>query len=158
MVQRTRIEGAAELEKVLKMLPKQITEKVLVSSVRAGANIVKKEMEARAPIGTEIKKRKGRTLPPGTLKKGIKTRRDKKSGASVTIKVGVFKKGFYGQFLEFGTKEISAKPFLRPAWEQTKMEALEKIGQALGKNIQKAAKKLAGSYAKSGLKVKRKRR
>ena len=48
---------------------------------------------------------------------------------------------------------MSARPFMRPAFEAKKMEALNRLGEALGEGIEKAAKKLAGPLSKSGLKL-----
>jgi HK97 gp10 family phage protein len=87
------------------------------------------------------------------------------SNISAAAVAGVGSKAFYLKFLEWGwiltshgggrssrkrIKHISPRPFLRPAWETTKMAALEKIGRNLGSGIEKAAERLAGSYANSG--------
>jgi HK97 gp10 family phage protein len=46
---------------------------------------------------------------------------------------------------------MSARPFLGPAFESVQQRALDRMGEALGKGIDAAAKKLAGRYARSGL-------
>lgn len=145
MVQRTRIQGARELERVLKRLPAQIRGKVLQSAVMAGAAPIRREAKANAPVDD------------GTLRKSIVARKDKASGASAAVKIGPTRKGFYGLFAEFGTSRQSAKPWLRPAFESTKRAALERIGKALARNIEKKAVALAGRFATSGLARKRRR-
>ena len=50
------------------------------------------------------------------------------------------------------------RPFLRPAFDQTKGKALAAMGKAMGRGLEREAKKLAGPFAKSGLGAKRRRR
>lgn len=145
---RTRIQGARELDRVLKKLPKQVRGKVLRQALMAGARVIAKAMRARVPEVT------------GVGKKSIATRRDRegeRGGASVAAKVGPLRRAFYLMFREFGTSHQPARPWARPAFEESKRAALDKIGKALGKSIKKAAARLAGPLAKSGL-VKRRRK
>lgn len=143
---RTQLHGARELERVLKLLPKQIRGAVLQRSVMAGATPIRKAAKANAPRAS------------GALANSIVARKDKTAGASAAVKIGPTRKRFYGLFAEFGTSTQPAKPWLRPAFETTKGEALNRIGKALGRNIEKAAIRLAGSFAKSGLARKGRRR
>lgn len=149
-----RITGAKEMEKVLKQLPDHIARRVLKSAVMAGAKVIQDEAIANAPIGTREKTDwKGRKVGPGILKRSIKRFEIKESDHSVTIGIGIKKgsRAFYGRFLEFGTSKLAARPWLRPAFDTKAPEALAKMGKALGKGIERAAKKLAGPYLKSGL-------
>ncbi len=137
----TRISGARELDQLLKGLPKKTGRKALAGAVRAGGNVIRKEARQRAPVG-----------PSGELAKGIKVEQQKRGSAtSAAFKIGPRKNTFYGLFLEFGTSRLAARPWLRPAFEASADRAVEKIGKQLGKNIEKAALKLAGPFAKSGL-------
>ena len=142
-VQRSTITGARELEKVLKRLPGKIGQKVLLSSLRPGATLIKKEAKIRAPVKS------------GTLRDEIVVRKEK--GGVVALRVGPTRDAFWGMFQEFGTIKQPARPWLRPAFDATKGKALDAVGKRLGKNVEKAAEKLAGSFAKSGLKKKRRR-
>ena len=141
-----RVEGAREMEKVLKLLPDRVAEKALAGAVLASANVIKREMKARAPVDT------------GGLKKSIIAKRDKTTRSSVTYLVGPSTKGFFGMFTEFGTRFIPARPWMRPAFDTSIRPAIDKMGERLGKNIQREARKLAGEFRKSGLGVKRSRR
>ena len=51
---------------------------------------------------------------------------------------------------EFGTFKEPAQPFARPAWDQTKVQALEIVKTNLGAEIEKSAKRLARRAAKAG--------
>lgn len=143
---RFRIEGAKELDKVLKGLPDHIAKRDLNFAVRKGANLLRDEAINRAPERT------------GYAKKNIKTRQYKKSGHSSTMLVGVFRKAYYMMFMEFGTEDTAAQPWLRPAFDATKSAVLKLIADTLAKRLQQSAKKLAGSYSKSGAGVRRRRK
>lgn len=155
------VAGAAEMAKVLRLLPDRVADKALAGAVLAAANVVKKEMRTRAPVrsvGGE-KKMKSKTRAPGHLAKHIIARRDKKTNkSSVSYQVGLSPSAFYGMFLEFGTRYISARPFMRPAFDVAAKPAVDKMGERLGKNIEREATKLAGKFSKSGMGVKRGRR
>ena len=49
---------------------------------------------------------------------------------------------YYWRFLEFGTSKLSAKPFLRPAFEAKKDAAVDAIKAKLAEAIEKTAAKL----------------
>lgn len=48
-----------------------------------------------------------------------------------------------GIYNEFGTSKMTARPFLRPAFEARKEDAVKAIGAKLDERIQKHAKDLA---------------
>jgi len=165
---RTRIEGAAELDRVLKALPAKMGLRALDSAVRKGANLVKNETMVSAPSSQyavgRVRSRRvkksvtGRSVKAlyGKLKYNIKVVADRKTEYSVTMRVTTGR-AFWALFQEFGRKGQSARPFFRPAFERVKFKALEIIGLELGKNLEREARKLAGPLAKTGL-VKRRRR
>jgi len=108
-------------------------------------------MRDRAPVG-----------PTGNLKAsigqvGVRSPDKSKLTRTVGALKGAGKKGFHAHLIEFGTVKMAARPFIRPAFDQTKGEALKVMGKELGKGVEKAARKLAGSFAKSGLKTRRRR-
>ncbi len=174
-----RLVGAEAMVRVLRSMPKEVSDKVVASAVRAGAAVVRKEAIARAPKRTDGKpkrlktKKTGVTLRalygaiveggsevryPGNLKKSIRALRTRKTEHDVTYLVGPTGRGFYGLFLEFGTSRQAKRPWLRPAFEATADRALATIGKTLGTKIEQAAKKLAGRFRDSGLGRKRGRR
>lgn len=136
-----RIEGAAEIQKVLDTLPKRIQGKVMVAALRAGGNEIRKDAKARVPIRSEpgpkpLKKGSRRGRLPGFLRASIIVR--KVPGADM-IEVGSSKRAWYGRLLEFGTRYMSARPWLRPAFDEKGPAALAKIGESLRKNIERIA-------------------
>ena len=158
------ITGAREMEAVLRQLPDYIAKNVLNKALRQAAEPILDEARALAPVGQESKGRvRLRTSKRGKvsisnygklkLNLRIATVPANRTPHSATVVVTVGK-AFWGMFVEFGTRLMSAKPFLRPAFEAKKMESLNRLGKSLGDEIEKAAKKLAGPLARSGLRRK----
>lgn len=162
-----RIEGLAELAKAMRELPELVAKKALRASVAAGANVIKKMAIAKAPKSdkphwfykhTARAVRKGKKqerilIPPGNLKKNIIYKNISSSSdySTATYIVTVRHKGknvvgapyAEGIFNEFGTSKMTAHPFIRPAFEQKKEDAVTAIAKKLDELIQKHAKDLA---------------
>jgi len=117
------------LLKTLNTLPQNIQKNVMTGAIRAGANVVRDEARRRVPKKT------------GTLAKSIiSMQRKAKQGEikfSVTPSKGGKNSGWYAQFIEFGTSKMSAKPFLRPAFEQSNNESLEASKKYIAERIPK---------------------
>lgn len=135
---KTRIEGAKEMDRVLRALPRAVGRRAAVGSLRAGAKPIADEMELLAP------------RDQGELAESVVIRTAKDPG-QVTVQVGPARSAFQAVFQEFGTKNHPAQPFMRPAFDSKAAEALGIIGERLGKNLTRAAKRIAGPIGKSGL-------
>lgn len=146
-----KITGLKELNDALKELPDRIAKNTLRGAVAAGAAVIRKEARNKAPVYT------GSVAdghpPPGTLRRSVyqKQIRELSSVVKQTFFVGVrtgaaaAKKGldaFYWRFVEFGTQKMAARPFLRPAFETKKLEAIEAIKQYLAARIPREVEKL----------------
>ena len=149
-----RIDGLKELEKALLQLPKALHGKVLGAAVREGAKEIQGEAKVKAPVsaGAHHVGKKGRksyiaSVKPGHLKRNIKIRLAKSAKGEAKGYVYVSFKAFYGKFVEYGTKKMSAKPFLRPAFDGKWQGAAKKIGDLLWSMTAAAAKNLAGGMA-----------
>ena len=130
------ISGKIDSKKLLKALdklPKNIQKNVMVGATRAGAKIVSDEAKRLAPRDT------------GTLEKSIGiTKRKSKRGQitfSVSPRKGGKNDGFYGRFIELGTSKMIARPFLRPALENTPDEVLEASKEYIAKRLPKEVAK-----------------
>ncbi len=127
---------------MLKALPGRLAERELTSAVRAGANVIRKEARARAPRGgvpSEMSKKFG------PLHKKIRAARVKKTRRSVEFVVNEGS-AWYGALLEFGTKDIAPRPWLTPAFDVSAPAAVQKVGERLGKGVEKVTKELAGKF------------
>lgn len=142
MTIKTTLGGARELDRVLKQLPKALRGQVLENAVRAGANVVRKEARARAPRGADA------SHPSlGRLADNLRVSKDKRGANSVDMLLHTGK-AFWGMFLEFGTSKVPARPWFRPALDRMAGAALGKIGERVGKNVEKRAAELAGKFGK----------
>lgn len=97
-------------------------------------------LKAAEPVLNEAVKTTTFNDRTGRLRKGLKISRPKSKGDTRYVLIGIDKSNvsliFYGKFHEFGTSKEPAKPFLGPAYERHKSEALEiiknELRQALG--------------------------
>lgn len=150
MADTIQLQGFRELATALKELPKRVARNGLRSATSAGAAVVRNEARSRAPVDT------------GEMKRDIQMKRERDFGnteglsASVSVYVrggkksrlagkarNVDKDSFYWKFVEFGTAKMAAQPFMRPAFEAKKEEAVAVIGQKLDERIQAEAADLA---------------
>lgn len=156
MAELIHVSGLKELNDALKELPERIARNALSAGVYAAAKVIKDEARALAPNYTGPVA-KGHP-PPGTLKRSVIMKHiAEKSGKYqqtfyVLVRHGKKykkqgKKGnlsqdaFYWRFVEFGTVKMAAKPFMRPAFESKKQEALEAMREKLATRIAEEASK-----------------
>lgn len=143
MARKSQILGASALDKVLGQLPRRIEEQTVLKALREGAKPIVRDAKKR------VRKRTGKLARAITVRKGSR-RRTAKGGGQLVIG---FKKpeSRRAHLEEFGTSKMAAHPFVRPAIEAQGSAAIDAIGRRLGEEIDKAASKLAGPYAQSGL-------
>ena len=115
-VRRTRIQGARELDRTLKALPRQLGAKVLGGAVMSGAQEIRKAALANL----------------GEAERGdVIARRTRQGKASVTVSVGPPKDKFYLMFREFGT----APHTIRPRRRGRKVLADKESGAVFGPEV-----------------------
>lgn len=156
MAEFVNISGLRELQAALKELPDRVAKNALRASVYAGAKIVRDDAKQRAPIFTGPVSQ-GHP-PPGTLKKAVIMKQiPEQSGKFrqtfyVAVRHGkkyqkvgkkeINRDAFYWRFVEFGTANMAARPFMRPAFESQKLAAVEAIKAKLADRIEEEAQKL----------------
>ena len=152
-----QVQGLDQLAKALRELPQRVARNGLRAAVYAGAKVIRDEAKLQAPVATGDL---GANQPPrGTLKRSVIMKQiPELSGAQkqtffVTVRHGKKyrkqgKKGnlsqdaWYWRFVEFGTVKMSARPFLRPAFDMKKHEAVTAIKTRLAQRIEQAAQEL----------------
>ena len=154
-----KVEGLSQIHKALSELGRKVSNKIAVKAMREGGKIVREQARQNAPVLSQSTPYRR----AGTLKKAIKSStkvlKNGKIGTVVrvkelttkqneTFKVRSGKKGalnpkdpYYWRFLEFGTSKMPAKPFMRPAFEQSKEKAATEIIKALKDGIESEAGK-----------------
>ncbi len=154
------VKGLSQLSAALKELPLRIARNALRQSVAKGALVIRDEAKVRAPVSN------GPVAPddplPGTLRRAIVIKHDaqRSNAFSQTYVVAVRqgkryrrrgKKGnrsqdaYYWRWVEFGTVKMSARPFLRPAFEAKKQAALAAIIEYLAQRLPEEAANLPGA-------------
>lgn len=129
MAADVKIEGFDELARKLRELAPAMRKRVLRNALSAGARLVRDQAKRNAPVLSLSGDLKAPYRMPGTVRDAIRVRSSKvaRKAGDVGVYVNVKPaKGaargaksrtdpFYWSFLEFGTKNMSARSFLRPA-------------------------------------------
>lgn len=113
---RVEIRGDDELVAKLKGLARKATPAQVRAALMAGALPIQTAAVQKAPVLT------------GTLRRSIHTETAETSEGAVA-RVGTNVE--YGPAQEFGTSRMSGQPYLRPAYDEKKGEALREIAGAL---------------------------
>lgn len=137
--------GGKELEANLKTLPGRVAVNVMVGATFAGAKVIRARARQLVPI-LDLSKWGG-PHEPGALLAGIFAGRTKsRDRNTVGAIVGIGRDVWWGRFVEFGTRRSRPYPFMRPAADETKEDAVAAVIEYGGKRIEKEAAK-AGSGA-----------
>lgn len=128
------IEGIAKLGKQLEQIASAQVDGMGKALIEAGFRIQRhaKKSIASSPIDPDT----GRSTPgnpphtdTGLLAASIYVNTQEDNGRTVSVIVGTDVK--YGQWLEFGTKNIAPRPWLLPAFEATKQKNMDAIKRAV---------------------------
>lgn len=117
------ITGLKELDRALQELAWPAARRALRKGMRQGANVVRDEARAKAPVDS------------GLLKRQIRTRERSDLGGDMRYSVEIPRSAYYGRFIEYGTSKMAAKPFLRPAAEAKTEAAVTAMRDALAEAI-----------------------
>ncbi len=139
-----RVEGLSDIEQLLKKLPKANQRKIKRGALRAGSRVVVKAQREnidRIPnerLGQSGKRRFKKSV-------GVVTSKSRRHEASVYVgprysgvkhiapDAHLFEFGTEDRFTEAGARRgrIKATPFVRPAWDAEKAEAVDQIRREL---------------------------
>ena len=135
-----------ELRSIVNKLPKELKQKVTRNAVRSGARIIKERAKELAPY--DNKRVVGIHLRDAIIVKHVK-------GTNDIHRVGVkggSKGAPHGHLLEFGTVKMAARPFLLPAFIETKPLVAKRMIQNLSNGVLKQSRILAGKGKGKGKK------
>jgi len=117
------IKGMDELIGKVNRLNK-LAEVRVADQVRKSANKIRKAAKVRVPVET------------GALKKSIRAKYSKDKLSAVIGPQG--KVGWRAHFVEFGTTETQAQPYMVPAWEENRSDYIDGIKKALNQAVDQA--------------------
>lgn len=132
------LEGQEELRAALSRFDIDAI-RALKEAVSQSARDIEREAKMRAPVRAvvpdyPISAAKAAQAPGANIRERIRTViRD--AGLTATIGTG----HFVGRFVEFGTRKMSARPFMGPAFEIMRPKYLARLRDALNLVIRKAA-------------------
>lgn len=110
------VEGVEELVAKLQGLAAKATGAQAAAALRAGALLIENDARQKAPIKT------------GTLRRSIHTNVET-AGDGAVARIGTNVE--YAIYLEMGTSRMRARPYLRPAFDGNRNQALAEIRRAL---------------------------
>ncbi|ESU71107.1 hypothetical protein T260_15115 [Geobacillus thermopakistaniensis] len=114
-----QINGMQELLRQLERMGAE-ADRVKEEALLAGAEIIQQAASERAPRDT------------GKLAENIVISDVKEDG---TVDIGPDRDRFYGLFLEFGTSKMAARPFLQPAFEESKEQVQQKMADVIRREL-----------------------
>ena len=114
------VSGLSALDRKLKELPKKISSRVLRKSVLAGAGLIKRATSKRVPVGKKARRRGGRVVQPGVMRKALVNKFAKElSNDTQAAYVVTFRRGkkqqeqgrdaYYAPWVERGHKIVPRK-------------------------------------------------
>jgi len=144
-----------QIKKLLSKLPTTLQQKIVVRATRKAALLIKKEAKNRVPIRTGLLKKsigiakaKKKDTPSDITrfyiipKSVIRfTKKITVNGQSGKLKAKIY--AYHAHFVEFGTKKMTAEPFLLPAAKATKMQVVSTFKEELYGQIEKEIPKIA---------------
>lgn len=148
-----QVEGLEALRKALRTLPIELQKKPLSDCVAAGARVIRKEAVSI------VRKDTGLLARSIYATRGVRALTE--AAAFVAVKklsgkkIAAFKKAtglpaeknpndpYYWYILEHGKSTRTAHPFLRPAFDRKKEEAVEAMKRVLRESTERIAKRLA---------------
>jgi HK97 gp10 family phage protein len=151
------LSGFDDLTDTLRALNSESALKVGTSAAREGGKMVKDAFVDAAPVGDGPTAKTRRTkggktvaFDYGHLRDNITVRKQRPEREhQIKFSVGVGA-AFWGLFLEFGTRFMAARPWLRPAFDVVAPRVIDAIGRLLGIGIEREAKRLNRKAKKLG--------
>ena len=155
---KIKIEGLKELSDVMGQLPGTVAKRVLANAVRRSALMIKERAAELAPeavadtVTGKLKHLKGslkrsisiaavRQGPPATERKfAVYAQSSGRRGSKVESNGP--KDGWYAHFVEFGTVKMAKQPFMRPAFEELKLAAKDKMIELIQNGIKTQIERL----------------
>ncbi len=141
---RVRVTGLRELERDLNKIDKAVAARTPArNALKKGGQILADTASRMAPDDPETG---GNDLRNSIVVSTRTSRGTRKllagagmlSKRQVNVFVGPTTKIFYAHFMEFGTYKDAAQPYMRPAWDATRMDVLDKIVDELRVQVKKA--------------------
>ncbi|WES67189.1 HK97-gp10 family putative phage morphogenesis protein [Superficieibacter sp. HKU1] len=140
--------GLEDIARDLETLSRAENNKVLRDATRAGADVLKTEVINRAPVRTGKMKKNvvvvtQKSRRRGEISSGVHIRgvNPRTGNSDNTMKASNPRNAFYWRFVELGTVNMPAHPFVRPAFDTRQEEAAEAAIARMNSAIDKVLSK-----------------
>lgn len=120
-----KVHGFSDLAKRLAELPHAVSHNVQVKALRVGAEPIRAEASRLAPRGGQGYPHLADNIVISAPTIAALERAGQFEQAVVFV--GPSTRHFYGYFLEYGTRFMSARPFMRPAFDTQAQTSLNRI-------------------------------
>jgi HK97 gp10 family phage protein len=149
MTVRFELKGVEDLKRTLAELNAESATKVGMVATREGAKVIREAFIENAPVGTEPtrktrRRKNGQSVAYdyGRLKDNIRIKKGKATDKhQIKFKVGVGA-AFWGLIQEFGSRNMAARPWMRPAFDSIAGRVVDEVGRLVGLGITREAKRL----------------
>lgn len=133
----SKLTGLEETQRAIRGLGEFGSHEVMLAAIKPSANELAEKMRSTIPRRT------------GLTAEDIKVREssDSKDGGKVELQVGGGRgsrgRAFIMRFMEFGTFNQPARPFMRPAWDQVRGHLIADVTARLRPAFEKVVRKYA---------------
>lgn len=117
------IQGLDRLVANLNALPERVSKSILRDVLKESAEPMRATASAKAPHGDPAAPNLNASIAVMTSRAG--------GEREAAVVVGPTKEVFYAGFVEFGTRKMPARPYLRPAFDEHAQAAIGSIGNRL---------------------------
>lgn len=152
------VDGLRELGEAMRELGAEVSQKIAHRMVSKAARMVRDEAKRLAPVRTGFMKqniivkkmRKSETDLTSEYRMGVRKYKLKYADTKYNVRkrrAGTYygvDDAYYWRYLEFGTVKMAPKPFMRPAFDNNRMRAVE-VMKETGRRLILAAAQKAGS-------------
>ena len=125
-----QIQGTRKLRKQLERLDQTMRKPLLERMVKVGGELVREVAAQKAPVGETA------TLTDNIIVEVLDS-----SAHHATAGIGPHKNAFYGIFQEYGTAKHGAQPFMRPAWDEKRLESVRVMAQLGRRAVERVARR-----------------
>jgi HK97 gp10 family phage protein len=126
-----KVENLPALQRDFANITAKMQRGVLRDALRAAARPVVASAKTKVPVRS------------GKLQRGIQQRVSVRTGSADAL-IGFDRKQFYGRFIELGTSKMSARPFLRPALDESQSKIEQAFIAAIERGINRKTAALSG--------------
>lgn len=138
-----KIDGLKELEDALMMMAEEVATKRGAAALRKTANTFRDELKEVVPVSDgptvrhrRLKSGEVRSYDYGHLRDNIRVQKGKPRKAHTVLYQVTAGNAFWGKFLEYGTRFMRPRPWMRPLFDRRKHALTEELKARLLREVE----------------------